>query len=65
MHPSLAAVLAALFLTGCAGYHGTQTVEHPTTADMVSTFPSMTNDGFYDGGVFDEDLVDLDPIRPN
>lgn len=58
-------LLIALSLTGCAGYHGTQTAEIDSTADMNDSIPTVTNDGFYDGGVFDQDLVDLEPSRPD
>lgn len=64
MRPRLALLFAALSLSGCAGYHGPQMPELATSADMVDTFPAVTNDGFYDGGVFDEDLVDIAPLRP-
>lgn len=58
-------LVLALFLAACAGYPGPQTAENATTADMVDTIPGVTNDGFYDGGVFDQDMLDLEPLRPD
>jgi hypothetical protein len=44
-------------LASCRGFEpGPQ--EARTRADPV---PQVTNDGFYDGGVFDQDLINPEP----
>lgn len=58
-------LLITLSLVACRGYHGTQTAEYDTTADLNDSIPTVTNDGFYDGGVFDQDLLDIEPMRPD
>lgn len=60
----LSILVIALSLTACAGYDGTLTAEIDTTSDMNDSIPTVTNDGFYDGGVFDQDLLDMAPLRP-
>ncbi|MEW5727847.1 MAG: hypothetical protein AB1918_08485, partial [Pseudomonadota bacterium] len=50
-------LLSAATLTGCTAYEtNSQLVTAP--ADPV---PVVTNDGFYDGGVFDQDLLNPEP----
>lgn len=62
---ALAAILAAVapLLTACAG--------HPTAPNPVfeqadiDQIPNVTNEGFYDGGVFDQDAIRLERGRPS
>jgi hypothetical protein len=58
----LSMVIIALSLMGCASYDGTQTAEIGSSAEMIDSIPTGLNDGHYDGGVFDQNLVN--PLRP-
>lgn len=59
------AVLIVAALAACSpGYDpgGPEIADAYHTDDPI---PFITNDGFYDGGVFDQDMLDLEPNRPN
>lgn len=59
----LSVVVIALSLAGCAGYDAPLTAKVETSAERSDSAATLTNDGFYDGGVFDQDLLDLEPMR--
>lgn len=63
MCKSAALVALALLLSACAG-HATGPSPIFEQAD-THQIPNVTNEGFYDGGVFDQDAVRLERGRPS
>jgi len=62
MRAILAVVI--ILLAGCVGF---ETGQGPGDQDAYfddDPTPNVTNDGFYDGGVFDQDMLDREPGQP-
>lgn len=54
-------LILCLVLSGCGGVVGAEwSTEQDAYADDDPT-PNVTNDGFYDGGVFDQDMLGRAP----
>lgn len=67
-HMTMASITlaACLLLGGCAGSGSTgHSAEFPDFGDFNDQLPVVTNDGFYDGGIFDQDMMDMEPSRPD
>lgn len=57
MQPRLLALILALSLAACAGYDGPRTAALEGNVD--DSVPIQTNDEFYTGGVFDQDIFNM------
>lgn len=54
-------VLLTVLLSGCGGHNSASWSRSEEAYLGDSPTPNVTNDGFYDGGVFDQDEISRDP----